>query len=251
LQEKGVATQAQLDNAVNALDSAKARLVSAEKALAAAQAQLGVIDAQKQNVLLQISKTELRAPADGLVLARNATLGGVVSSAGGPLFRIAIDGEFELAADVPETALPRLSPGMKAEISLAGAAETMTGSIRRISPEIEQASRLGSIRISLEGEGLARAGSFARGEIEMLRREGVAVPVSAVVYKGEDAFLQLVSGGKVATVPVELGARSDGFVQVMSGLAEGGEVVSRAGTFVADGDMVTPVRGEKTGATKP
>lgn len=251
LQKKGVATKAQLDNAVNALDSAKAKLVSAEKALAAAEAQLGVIDAQRQNVLLQISKTELRAPADGLVLSRNATLGGVVSAAGGPLFRIAMGAEFELAADVAETSLPRLAPGMSAQVALAGADKGIPGSIRRISPEIDQASRLGPIRISLKGDTAVRAGSFARGEIVLLRREGVAVPASAVVYKGADAFLQLVRDGKVQTVPVTLGARADGFVLVTGGLAEGDDVVSRAGTFVADGDMVTPVRSEQTGALKP
>jgi HlyD family secretion protein len=251
LHKKGVATQAQLDNVVNARDSAKARLVSAQKALAASQAQIGVIDAQKQNVLLQISKTELRAPADGLVLARNATLGGVVSAAGGPLFRIAIGSEFELAADVAETSLPRLAPGMLAEVSLAGAQNEIGGSIRRISPEINQASRLGSIRISLDDDAEARGGNFARGDIELVRREGVAVPTSAVIYKGADAFLQLVENGKVKTVPVKLGARAGGFVEVVNGLAAGGEVVSRAGTFVADGVVITPVRGAQTGAIKP
>ena len=39
--------------------------------------------------------------------------------------------------------------------------------------------------------------------------------------------------------------------KIVSGIAEGDEVVSRAGTFVADGDMVTPVRDEQTGAIKP
>lgn len=84
LQAKGVATKAELDNAVNASDSARAKLVSAQKALAVSQAQLGIIDAQRESVLLQIAKTEVKAPADGLVLARNATLGGVVSASGGP-----------------------------------------------------------------------------------------------------------------------------------------------------------------------
>ena len=49
---------------------------------------------------------------------------------------------------------------------------------------------------------------------------------------------------------MKLGARADGYVEVVSGIAEGDEVVSRAGTFVADGDMVTPVRGEQTGAIR-
>ncbi|WP_394891305.1 efflux RND transporter periplasmic adaptor subunit [Mesorhizobium sp. AaZ16] len=251
LQAKGVATQAQLDNARHAFDSANAKLVSAQKALASSQAQLAVIDAQKDNVLLQIEKTEVRAPADGLVLARDATLGGIVSASSGPLFRIAIGAEFELAATVAETALPKLATGMRAEISLAGADKTIGGKIRRISPEINSKSRLGSIRITLDPGSAAHAGSFARGEVETLRSNAVAVPASAVIFRGDKAFLQAVSEGKVATVPVALGARAGGFVEVVSGIEEGQEIVSRAGTFVADGDLVTPIRGEKTGAIQP
>lgn len=251
LQKKGVATDAQRDNAVNALDSAKAKLDSAEKALKASEAQLAVIDAQKQNVLVQIGKTELRAPADGLILARNATLGGVVMAQTAPLFRIAINGEFELAATVAETALPRLANGMSAEVTMSGLQEPVAGTIRRISPEVDHSSRLGSIRVALKPGSPARAGNFARGEIELIRREGVAVPASAVMYVGTDAFLQCVESGKVKTQAVTLGARSGEVVEIVSGVAEGEEVVSRAGTFVADGDLVTPVRIEATGAVKP
>jgi len=251
LQKKGVATEAQRDNAVNAVDSAKAKLDAAEKALAASEAQLAVIDAQKQNVLVQIGKTELRAPADGLILARNATLGGVVSAGSAPLFRIAIDEDFELAASVAETELPRLTKGMTAQVSVPGLKLPVAGKLRRISPEVDQTSRLGSIRISLESDAVARAGNFARGEVELLRREGVAIPSSAVMYVGSDAFLQVVEDGRVRTRPVTLGARSNDLVEVASGVSEGEEVVSRAGTFVADGDMVTVVRAETTGAVKP
>ena len=170
---------------------------------------------------------------------------------GGPLFRIAIDGEFELAANVPETDLPKLNKGMKAVVEMAGTDTGAAGSIRRIAPEVDKASRLGSIRIALAPGSNARAGTFARGTIELFRRQGIAVPTSAVMYSGEDAFLQLVEDGKVKSTPVELGARAEGFVEVVSGLSEGQEVVSRAGTFVADGDMVTPIRDETTGAIKP
>ncbi|APH72832.1 efflux RND transporter periplasmic adaptor subunit [Aquibium oceanicum] len=249
LQEKGIAAQSQLDNAVNAYDSAQAKLVSAQKALAASEAQLGVIDAQMRNIDLQIEKTEVKAPADGLILARNATLGGIVGASVGPLFRIAIDGQLELAADVPETVLPRLSAGLKANVRLPGMDEAIPAEIRMIEPEVDQKLRMGTIRIALSAEENVRAGNFARGSIELLRREGVAVPSTALVYRGSDGFLQRLDGDdKVSTVPVVLGARADGYVEILEGLAEGDEVVSRAGTFVADGDAITPVRGDRTGA---
>lgn len=248
LKTKGVNTQAQLDDAVNAVDSANAKLDAARKALTAAQAQIAVADAQKQNILAQIGKTEVRAPADGLVLARDATLGGVVSPTAGALFRIAIDGEFELAADVAETELSRLAKGQPVAVSLAGLSKPLQGSIRRISPEVNQQSRLGSIRVTLPQSESVRAGNFARGVVEVSRRVAIAVPASAAVYNGDKAFLQVVEKDVVRTAPVTLGARAGDWVEVASGVAEGSEVVARAGTFVADGDRVKPVRGETTGA---
>ena len=55
----------------------------------------------------------------------------------------------------------------------------------------------------------------------------------------------------VETRKVELGARAGGFVEITSGLSEGEDLVERAGTFIANGDKVTPVMAsEKTGATQ-
>jgi HlyD family secretion protein len=248
LQEKGFAAKSELDNAVNARDSANAKLDAARKGLAAAQAQLAVIDAQRQSIELQLSKTEVRAPADGLVLSRNATLGGIVSASGAPLFRIAIGAEFELAADVAETDLTRLAPGMPAQLWIAGRKDPVVGHVRRISPEVDERSRLGSVRIALDAGSNALRGNFGRGEIETLRRQGVTVPSAAVVYVDSNPFLQRVEEGRIHTVPVEIGVRMGPKVEVLSGLAAGDEVVARAGTFVANGDMVTPVREESTGA---
>jgi HlyD family secretion protein len=236
LKKKGVATQSQLDNAENAAASARAKLDSARKAEAATQAQLAVIDAQIAGIDLQLSKTELRAPAGGLVLSRGANVGVIVSPSSGPLFRIAIDGAFELEANVAETALPRLEVGMPAQVGLPGVAEPVEGRVRRISPEIDARTRLGPIRIALPKDAPARAGGFAKASVELVRREGLAVPVSAVLYRGAQPLVQVVEDGTVRTAEVRLGARAGTVVEIVSGLSEGDQVVARAGTFVADGD---------------
>ena len=77
------------------------------------------------------------------------------------------------------------------------------------------------------------------------------MPISAVIYQGEKPLLQVVADGRINTTLVTLGVRAAGSVEIVSGVAAGEEVVARAGTFVADGDMVTPVRDEPTGAVKP
>ncbi len=248
LQQKGVSTQAQLDNAVNSFDSASAKLETVKKGVASAEAQLQVVAAQRRDIEERLTKTEVRATADGLVLARNATLGGIVSASGGALFRIAINGELELAATVAETSLVALAPGMAVKVHIAGI-EPLDATIRFIDPEIDQKTRLGIVRVLLPAHDKVRSGNFARGEIETLRREGLAVPISAILYKGPDAFVQRVVDGAISTTAVKIGARAGAAVEILDGLAEGDEIVSRAGTFVADGDKVTPVREIAKGGT--
>ena len=116
---------------------------------------------------------------------------------------------------------------------------------------VSSARGLGAIRIALSPGSAARAGNFARAEIEIARRSSLAVPSSAVIYEGSGAFLQTVADGRVSTAPVSLGVRTENFVEIVSGIAEGTEIVSRAGTFVADGDRVAAVREERTGGTAP
>jgi HlyD family secretion protein len=53
-----------------------------------------------------------------------------------------------------------------------------------------------------------------------------------------------VSGGTVTRSPVTLGIRDAGWVEVLSGLAVGDTVVTKAGSFVRDGDQINPVAAE-------
>jgi HlyD family secretion protein len=53
--------------------------------------------------------------------------------------------------------------------------------------------------------------------------------------------VQSVSDGKVTTKKVQLGLAGDGRAEIASGIADGESVVARAGTFVRDGDVITPI----------
>ena len=251
LAKKGVTATSSLDTALNALDSAKAKLNTAKQGLVAVDAQAKLIAAQRSELALRITKADVKAPADGLILARNAQIGAVISGAGAPLFRMAWSGQFEVVADVPEINLTRVKPKALTEFHLTGIDETLVGEVRMISPEITAASRLGKVFLTLPQGANIRPGAFARGEIELARRAGVAVPNSTLLYRDKQAFLQVVKDGVVETRKVTTGARAGGFVEISSGLAEGEEVVERAGTFIANGDKVAPIMAaDTTGAVK-
>lgn len=251
LAKSGVAATASLDTARNSLDSANAKLNTARQGLVAVDAQAKLIAAQKSELKLRIEKAEVKAPSDGLVLARNAQLGAVVSGAGMPLFRLAWAGKSEFAADVPEMTLANIKVGAPVDVTVTGIEQPLKGEVRLIGPEISAATRLGKVYISMPESALVRPGAFARGEIELIRRVAVSVPSSALLYRGRDAYLLVVRDGVAEARTVKTGARAAGFVEVSEGLAEGEDIVERAGTFIAGGDKVTPVRkDEMTGAVQ-
>jgi multidrug efflux pump subunit AcrA (membrane-fusion protein) len=115
------------------------------------------------------------------------------------------------------------------------------GRVRNVSPEVDRASRLGRVRIALPRDPVLRIGAFARGDVELARRHGVAVPISSVIYGAEGATVQVVVDDKVQSRRVRTGLSSEGFVQIDRGVSTGDLVIARAGSFLRDGDAVRPV----------
>lgn len=242
LRDSGNASLETFDQRDAAARSARARVNSSRQALAIMTADLALAQAQGRDIDVKLARTEIKAPASGIVSRRNAKLGAMAPMASTePLFRIIADGAIELQADVAEVELAGLKPGLKVAVTPAGADKPLEGEIRLISPEVDKASRLGRVRISLKGNPPVAIGSFARGVIETGRKTSVTLPLSAITYSRSGATVQSVRDGRVTTRKVELGLMGDGRAEIVSGIADGESVVARAGTFVRDGDVITPI----------
>ncbi len=241
LRKQGASSQAQSDQAQSNAISATARVTVAAQSLAAAQAQVAFVEAQMANVELSLTRTNVVAPVAGEVLARNAQLGAVASAAGEPMFTLMRDSALELRADIAEADITRLQVGQKAMISAVGLAKPLQGTVRLVEPSVDAATRLGRARIQLDETGGVRAGIYADAEILLSEGNVLAVPVSAVGSAAEGATVMKVVDGLVSRVDVVTGIRDAGMVEIISGLAEGDLVVTKAGSFVRDGDRVNPV----------
>lgn len=222
-----------------AAQTTAARLDLATNALHAAEADRAYADAQRRELLVRLERTELRAPVAGVVSRRIARLGAVVMGAGDPLFRIIQDGAIELEADVPETSLAKLRPNQPAHIDTAGGPRA--GRVRLVSPEVSRTTRLGRVRVQVDGDGPLVIGSFARAGVEVARREGVLAPLSAVLFQPDGAVVQVVKDGLVETRRVQVGLRAGSMAEIQDGLHAGENVVSVSGTFIRDGDRVIAV----------
>jgi multidrug efflux pump subunit AcrA (membrane-fusion protein) len=188
----------------------------------------------------------LRAPAAGLVTRATAILGATANPRGEPLFRIAVDGEIELEAEVPSIHVPKLAQGQTARIEIEDGRE-LSGSVRLVPAEINPMSQLGRVRISLERDPALRLGSFARAMIDASRSCGVSVPKAAVQFRTEGTSVQVVRERVVETRRVRVGLQSDLNVEIREGVREGETIVANAGTSLRDGDQVQPRFLDETG----
>ncbi len=238
---KGIVGQDILDQRVSAASAAAARLASARQGIALAEADRAATTAEKRTLELRRAKAEIRAPTDGVILSRPARLGAVASVAGGALFEIARDDLIELDAEVSETQLGRIAKGQRADVLLPGGTGSVEGEVRLVSPKVDQATRLGRVRIALPPSPLLRTGSFARGTVETAHSEGVVIARTAVLTEEGVASVQVVKDGKIETRQVKTGLVAGDDVEITDNLQPGEDVVSLAGTFVRDGDVVTPV----------
>ena len=240
LKNSGYLSASTYDQREASAKSSRAQLVAARDGLKLAEAEKAQVEAQRRELLWRRANTQVTAPADGLVSRRTARIGGMASGVAEPLFHIIARAEVELDAEVIETELAKVESGQKARINVAGVGD-VDGTVRLVSPEVDKSTRLGRVRIFLGDDAKLRIGSFARGTIGTAQGRGLAVPSSAVVFDAEGAFVQVVRDGRVARANIVTGLVSGGLVEVRQGLAAGDIVVTRAGTFLRDGDAVRPI----------
>ncbi len=192
------------------------------------------------------AKTEtvaLKAPAAGTVLRTSAVVGKVPSPMDiEPLFRIAVDGEMELEAEVPSARVPEVSPGQAVRVIIRDAFE-VGGRVRLAPASIDRRTQLGRARISLDSNAQLQFAMFARAVINSDRSCGISVPRSAVTYRTGGTTVQVVYNGSIETRSVQVGLHSDTDIEVRKGLDEGDLVVANAGSSLRDGDKVSPVEG--------
>ena len=241
LRQQGAASQAAADTAQSNAISATARVTVAVQSLEAARAQIALVEAQTANIDLQLSRTEVKAPVSGEITARNARVGSIASAAGEPMFTIIRDNALEVIADVAEADVMRLAAGQTATLRLVGSTEPLTGTLRLVEPTISTTSRLGRARIAVEDETGVRSGMYVEAEILVAEHDVIAVPVSAVGSGPDGISVMKLTGDTVTRTPVQTGIRDGGWVEVLSGLAEGDVVVTKAGAFVRDGDRINPI----------
>lgn len=205
-------------------------------------ARLAAAKARQQAAELKMARTSIVAPDDGVISARQATVGSLTQN-GQELFRLIRGGRLEWRAEVPSADLGKLQAGMPALLT-GPAGEQVTGKLRAVSPSVDPQTRNGLVFVDLPASTAVRAGVFARGEFELGSRPAATLPQSAVVLREGFAYVFRLEGeDRVAQTKVVTGRRVGERVEIVTALPDGARVVESGAAFLADGDAVRIVTG--------
>lgn len=208
-------------------------LTAAQTARARVQAQRARLQAEE----LRLRNTRIVAPDDGVISSRTATMGSIVQP-GAELFRLIRGGRLEWRAELPAADLARVRPGQRVRVHPAEGV-TIEGRVRIVAPTVDPRTRMGIVYVDLPVPGPARAGDFARGEVELGSSAALTVAQSAVALREGFAYVFRVDDDAQARqTKVALGRRIGERVEIVDGLEPGVRIVDSGVGFLVDGDLV-------------
>lgn len=187
----------------------------------------------------QLADTSSLAPFDGVVQQRIASLGEYLA-AGAPIAEVVKIDPLRFRADVPERDATAIRIGQPVRLDLDGASRDAGGRVTRLSPTITQRTRILQLEADIPNDGSLRAGSFARATIITdATSTSIAIPKEALVtFAGIDKVI-VVEKGKAKEKPVTTGRRESDWIEVLSGVKAGEEVVLAPGNLRSGQAVVT------------
>jgi HlyD family secretion protein len=255
LTERGFATRAGLDQAVNAVAAAQGGMKSAQASVISAHAQIRQREAELQSAVLDLSRTRILAPAGGIVINKLVEPGATVAASfqTPDLFEIAADmSVMQVEASVDEADIGQVRVGQPVRFTVdAYPDQTFRATVRQIRTAATETQNVVSYFVILQvqnPEGKLLPGMTANVEIITGARPAVLrIPSAALRFRPRRhdrpeeepeakpgtkraASVWLASSDPYAPTrrTVRVGLRGEDFVQIEAGLKPGDRVLVRS-----------------------
>jgi RND family efflux transporter MFP subunit len=236
----------------SALDAAKAERDARAARLASLQKSVAVAKDQMQVSALGVDNTVIRAPFDGIIIAKAAQPGEMISpiSAGGGSIRTGIGtlvdmDSLEVQVDVNEAYIGRVTPKMPIEAVLNAYPEwKIPGEVIAIIPTADRSKATVKVRVALNSKDtrivpdMGVRVSFLEAQDNSKPLTGYWIPNSAIVKDGEQQFVYTVVDGKAERAAITAADSNDSETRVDKGLGKGDSVIVSPGKDLKDGAKV-------------
>ena len=220
-------------------DEMKTRLAAAKARRDAAHAGREQAEAGVAQAGTVMSFTKVRAPFDGLVIAKLAEPG-AMASPGLVLLTIEDPSQFRLEATVDESKIGAVRLGESVPVVIDALGEqSIEGKVTQIVPASDPGSRTFTVKIDLPTNPQMRTGLFGRARFARGQHDAIAVPKTAILNRGQLQAVYVVGSDQLASLRyVTLGSASMDQVEILSGLQSGDRIVVQAGDRDLSGKQV-------------
>ena len=188
---------------------------------------------------VQISKTEIRSPYNGVIGLKNVSEGTFIA----PSVKIATIQEIEpikLDFSVPEKYMARVNVGDGVKFTVQGLKDTFTAQIFAIEPKIDLATRSLMVRaVCPNKDETIKPGAFA--EVNLVLKESdnaILVPTQSIIPVLKGNKIYLLKNGKAKLIDIKTGLRNDTSIEVTEGLQAGDSIITTGIMMLKPGSAV-------------
>jgi RND family efflux transporter MFP subunit len=213
------------------LEAGIATVAVAEATLAAAMQQVeekvALVKVQRTTLALAreaAAQAVIRAPFDGVVQSRHGSSPGASVQLGDPLVTLVRTDPLRFRGTVPERQSLKLRVGQQVLVRLDSVAKPIASTVARIAPLLDELSRTLVFEADIPNpEGCLRSGLFAEADVVVDEQaQALVVPLSSVrEFAGREKVWRVEASGRSRSVSVRTGRRSEGLVEIVSGLSPG------------------------------
>lgn len=238
--------EAEANLALATSEAKRAAALLSKNAAATAQrdrtrAEQRIAEARVELAKVELRRTKIRAPFDGVVGMRLVARGDFVTDKDSLVQIDAVD-RLQAYFAMSEVLLPYATVGYPVDILVSPyPGERFPGKVFYVSPTLDESARRIMVKawVPNENHKLA-AGLYANIEVEIRREENaILLPESAVVADRHGTFVWRVGDEDIAErVPIQVGLRKGGTVEVTLGLHAGDRVVVAGTHKVNEGKKV-------------
>jgi RND family efflux transporter MFP subunit len=260
-QRPGLIAAQELDDAQARDGVGAAQVQAAKSAVAAAQQQLGMSQANRQEVRSMAEYATITAPFSGVVTARYADTGSLIpagtSNSGSTqaVVRLAQSDLLRLRMPVPEDAVPFVTEGSPVLVNVQATGHKFTGTVVRFTRDVSDATRTMMTEVDVPNPDLALSpGMYANTTFTLQNKnDAIVIPVVAVVRGSQPSVWIVDAAGRAQQRAVTLGIVSANAQEITSGIAPGDQVIVGGQAALHAGEPVhaEPAKGDLVNYSAP
>jgi RND family efflux transporter MFP subunit len=247
--QPGIVAQQEVDDAQGKDLAASSQVDAGQASLEAAQSQLGVAKAKLARDQSLYDYSKITAPFSGIVTERYANLGTLMQAGTGsstqamPLVKLSQDDLFRLVIPVPEAYVRDIKIDDPVNVRVPSLNRTFPGKVARFSVDVRSDTRTMHTEVDVPNpQRVMLPGLYAEADLQLDRKDNIpSVPIQALSHRGGGTTVFVVgSDGALVQRPVQVGLETSSDAEVVSGLAEGEQVVVSDRSGLRTGEKVIP-----------